>query len=259
MKPVQQLSIFASVSVLIVCLTFSAGFASAGSIGIPSGGVISYPGIVYFKAGENLGDWYPYGNVEPGISMVTSPVYKGAYAYKMFRAGLDTQPHTMINWGQSVHQKEAYTGFALYIPSDFSSPEWCVIYEFCQENPFRKNLVLYYNYDASFGTEALQLVTWSPDNAFHLLYRQTLPRDQWIKIILFGRMDDVDGRVVLWIDGQQVYDSGNINLMFEREEFCSYMLGIYCDVSNPYDMTLYFDQAVVASTLEKTMQELSPT
>ena len=187
-----------------------------------------------FYAGESLNEWYPEGNVEAGVSLVNTPIYRGSHAFKCERKQSGT-PATMINWDHKWHTNlsEAYAGFALYVPASYQSPEWTVVHEFCQETPFRRNLVVYLNHDNYFNGLALQFVTWAPDDTFKLLYRCPVPRDQWIVVEEYLRLSHTDGKLIVYINGDAVYASPNMDLQFERPEICSFMVGVYGDKSNP--------------------------
>jgi hypothetical protein len=198
--------------------------------------VDKWGGFAYYNEG-----WYPKNPLY--TELATDIVREGHYACKFTLPDPSTNRRSKIAMGRlsALGLKEAYFGFSIYIPRDFtltSSSDWFNFIESDVKPSTKASWVLS---EDNYCWYIHTMIGTRRD-----VYRasQQLPKGEWIDFVVYCLYDQ-NGNVKVWMNGAQICNVFYDTTGGETMPFLEF--GAY-ENSDGHPNSVIFDNVVVAST-----------
>lgn len=215
---------------------------------------------IFWSAGFEIGDiseWTSHGGwIQQGSSpqyyVQTSIVHSGQYAVKLtINTSSNTSQAAYLFYWDTLPQAAYYSAW-YYIPRNIDTQHWWNIMQW--KSTYNGNSdysrPVFVLDGALFGRQAISLCHLPDKETDKICWRQeiaTLPTDQWVHIEVYYERDQVDGRVIVWQDGVQLFDiSGYPTVLSDGTLHWS--VNHYSDDILPYPASIYLDDIVIAHT-----------
>jgi hypothetical protein len=203
----------------------------------PWGEVAKWGGFAYYDDG-----WYPRNPLY--TELVTDIVREGHYACKFTLPDPSTNARSKIAMGQRMRAldlKEAYFGFSIYIPGNFtltSSSDW---FDFIESDVSPSYAA---SWELAQGANYWFIYTMIGTRRVVYSTGQLLPKERWIDFVVYC-LYDRNGNVKVWMNGAQVCNVFYDTTGGETKPFLEF--GAY-ENSNGHPNSVIFDNVIVAST-----------
>jgi hypothetical protein len=205
-------------------------------------------------------------------TVVTSPVYKGAYAVKL----ASNQRAQICRWGEDNpngirNLDDAYYGWAFYLGPGYSVNVWNLIAQLHTVSPPGEDHGEFAQLELTSGANPRLFLATKIDGAYKVLWTDSVaaPQGKWFTVVmhLVAKTASNGGKVELWVNKDPLNSPGAGTYMgswsrdfsshapYPGPGFCS---DVYQQPGGPTNWAVV-DEMVAASTLDKVVEFLSPT
>lgn len=236
---------------------------------------LSYGGTAYFQSGAETGDlseWKGDGGggiyYEPHVEVTTKVARSGKYSIRCYLADPSVAYNAkLMRW--RIDQKNAYYSAWYYFDKNYDAKQWSNIMQWKTDPPGEpgSNAI-----EPTFFLEALLIDNIRQLRLFHWpvalgylppdpphqgqfypgKYAQSnpipLPDETWIHVEAYYKTDRVNGEVIVWQDGVEIFRVGGVNTQdsIKQAEFVMFGVGNYLCNCESANQLLYVDDIIVA-------------
>lgn len=247
------------------------GKAKADKLRFVSGGVFW---ATDHESGD-MSDWYDGDAVYPRGGIFNTPgnnpakaealastdvAHSGQYSARMTIRGAagKTRGVRLMRWGNMGWDQgdslslptEAYYSAWFYFPQAYQPAVWWNIFQFKSHDADEVSQPVWVlNVDQNAQGEMWFYLysNYNPPHSYHVpLTAVTIPVGQWVHVEAFyAQAEDNSGRITVWQDGTLIYDVPNV--VTALSDVVVWGIGNYTDDITPADVTIYTDDAVIAT------------
>jgi hypothetical protein len=261
--PIRGLRSFSPVITILICaVLFSIiVFPSFSQISnfkqIAISGEITYsvsPGIVFYSGFEtgDASEWNGdggggvYGEDTGGqLNIVVSPVHTGTRAAQFLV--LDPSVNGQIKafrW-RGIDLTEGYYSAWYYFPRDFRVNEWINIMQWKEkESPWDHELAVLAKQVQ--GIPRFALFWRTSTGEYYEFTNAVVPLGSWVFLEVFIKVDQTQGEVKIWVDGQLSYAKSNIETQGNTPTIM-FGVGNYPSQNEYKNLSIYIDDAVAST------------
>ena len=151
----------------------------------------------------------------------------------------------LFRWCEPQKNRQLYYSAWYFIPTQHSVPNFWNIWQWKSKTSSRNDPFFTLNIgNRSDGSMHLYLFDWQRRNS----YGQTsanIPVGRWFQVEgYYECAADNTGRVIMWQDGQQLFEVSNISTRYGDGD-CQWSVDNYSDIVQPSPASIYIDDAAI--------------